>query len=678
MHSVAELEQAAQVHIERTYPLPLALMTTIGCAAASCDAAGLADIPGTPLVIAGAAVTGAGVLALSAERAHHHKVLHAGLVHHLAQQIGPVKVKLTGWTGWPVGTPTAITLRYSHRADPTTPGFAEKISNIVGVQLGAIYNVTSHDIRKRRLQLDMSTSSPEATRSAERTTVIAHRLLSEACNITIDNNADGDIAQLHVQLDPTALLRVATPAQRTRIERNVSTFLPGRWRARWDLQQDNVLFEPRPEFGGKVPRPTDTSHNMSCVPIGVDEDGAEIVWNYSPKGAEPHHIVVGTTGSGKTSEMHGLVAELTKQSHGIFIVDPKQVEFLGYRTWPNVQYVATTVPEMVAVITHFHDIMESRYRQIVEGAISEKDLEPVFLFLDEFRNFHRQVTAWWKHLRADPLWKKLMPTGAPPVLDLIEALAEKGRTSRTHLVVGTQRPDAEWFGGDMRDNFRSRVATGRLSPQGAQMMFNNSHSGTSVPLRTPGRATSLNANDEPVELQVYWCPDPRTAYRDNDTEDITLLEQLKPATVTHERLVIIPPDQDAYEDGRCPGYDDWAHAEWTLASNRPDLDGISLPHTRQRAGTSPYSAPDNTDDHYEEDITDHYEEDGTETPVEDLCPGDLVETEPGVWYVVEAAEPDPCDENGWCLDLRDNDSGEPSMLSLATGEYLIAKKPKNI
>ena len=53
------------------------------------------------------------------------------------------------------------------------------------------------------------------------------------------------------------------------------------------------------------------------------------------------------------------------------------------------------------------------------------------------------------------------------------SLARKARTARIHLVLSTQRPDAEFLGGEMRDNFGQRMSMGRLSPQGAMMMWEN-------------------------------------------------------------------------------------------------------------------------------------------------------------------------------------------------------------
>ena len=82
-----------------------------------------------------------------------------------------------------------------------------------------------------------------------------------------------------------------------------------------------------------------------------------------------------------------------------------------------------------------------------------------------------------------------------------------------------QRPDADWLGGEMRDNFRAHVSLGRLSPQGAVMMWDAGHIGVSLPKRIPGRATAMGGEDRPVEVQTYWTPDPRKV-RADQLEDL--------------------------------------------------------------------------------------------------------------------------------------------------------------
>ena len=67
----------------------------------------------------------------------------------------------------------------------------------------------------------------------------------------------------------------------------MSSSMPGRWRAIWDLEGDEVRFEVRPSLPSSVwlPQrtPEDTedllrNYRQVKIPCAVDEDGREILW----------------------------------------------------------------------------------------------------------------------------------------------------------------------------------------------------------------------------------------------------------------------------------------------------------------------------------------------------------------------------------------------------------------
>ncbi len=90
----------------------------------------------------------------------------------------------------------------------------------------------------------------------------------------------------------------------------------------------------------------------------------------------------------------------------------------------------------------------------------------------------------------------------------------------------------------VRDNFGSRMSLGRLSPQGAMMMFEAPYIGVSVPRGVPGRGTAVDDDDVPVEVQGFWTPDPRRAEKKGVVEDLAILDRLRPATSRHPKLQV--------------------------------------------------------------------------------------------------------------------------------------------
>lgn len=349
---------------------------------------------------------------------------------------------------------------------------------------------------------------PERAR-AERTVT---ELIGPTAKVTGVEMSGDQLSRITVEHE--AGTKLAASGYRARIERTVSTVLPGRWRARWDLESDRVVFEVRPSFAStiwlppvKVDQTKDilATYDEVAIPYGVDEEGQELVWRPAH---DPNLMVVGAPGTGKTSLEHGVLVEVSRYGWPSWIADGKGIEFLSFRDWPNVQVVATTVAEQVAVIERAWELMEHRYQLIVTGRASETDFEPLMVFLDEFADFRANCLDWYATVKV-----KGDPT-RPPVLAKAASIARKGRSSRVHLLFATQRPNAAFFdGGDMRDNFRARISMGRLSPQGAMMMWQDPSTSTTVPRACRGRATTINDENRAVEIQTYFVPDPRKIRR---------------------------------------------------------------------------------------------------------------------------------------------------------------------
>lgn len=495
-------------------------------------------------------------------------------------------VKVSRWRGRWVGTPERVGLIYSRGSvNVEHPRWQQELLSIARRLLGEEYELGTHDRRRGKITLirhHATASESVATIPAvQRATRTARELLGPTAvlePVIADELDENDQLQLTaVLVRHQAGMRVATPAQRARIERVFSTMLPGRWRAHWQLEADTVRFELRPSLPTRVahPSPTDRddpdvlkNYDQVAIDYAVDEDGREVTWQPA---IDPHLMVVGATGTGKTVLLHGVLTEIASWGWQVYVNDAKGVEFLGFREWPNVRAVATTTGEQVATIHAVWKIMEERYAAIVDGRAHETDFEPVVLFLDEFRDFYGNLTDWYSRVRVTG--KGGDPTRAP-VIEKVKSIARKGRTARVHLILGTQRPDSDWLGGEMRDNFRARVSLGRLSPQGSMMMWDSPSAAVSVPRGIRGRGVTLDHEDRIREIQTFWTPDPRKV-RPDQTADLQTLLRLWPATCAHERLVILPPQVHEGAEDDEPRYRQWAEA---FLQSRVDEGPASIEH----------------------------------------------------------------------------------------------------
>ena len=588
-------------------------------------------------------------------------------------------VKLRGWQrGW-VGVPRRVDLRYAPGVDDTDPTWVPALLAVVSRRLLADYEVHRHDRRRCRITLRWvpPLAQPEEKTSAqiraERSVV---ELLGPTAVVTGVEWLDGELAALEVRHE--AGTKLAASGYRHRVERVVSTMLPGRWRAQWDLEADTVRFELRPVLPSRVLHPEPQLDNLDEIPLAVDEDGDTVVWQL--RGTGPHLLVVGKTGLGKTVVMNGVVMEAAWRGWPVWICDPKRVEFLGLRGWPNVQVVATTAADQVVLITQAWAEMERRYALIEAGDAVEDDFEPLIVVLDEYRDFYSLVTEWYAGVKV---------TGMPsrcPVFEKVGSIVRKGRTARIHLILGTQRPDSDVLGGEMRDNFGTRISLGSLSPQGAMMMWENPNVGVALPRNIKGRATAIADDARPLEVQAYWTPDPRRAALRADPEDLRLLEQLRPLQVDHGPLRV-QLDQELLETPDAKG----RSQEWAAVASgqlvpvpdgqlpaappavmpRPaaalEAEGRRLSVVRDDTPPAVGVDLDAQDDLDLQDDVDELDDPfgaDEEIAARDVVAGDLllVQDAPAVWALVEAAEVDLTDDELLCIDWRGDDDDAGSIV----------------
>lgn len=524
----------------RTWPE----VTTVtgGLALMAMGAAPLTGSPGLIVPLGGLGLLATATVGGLGARADRQAALVDDVIEALAPRSGHrCRVRAWGWRGGLVGAPSRITIRYAAGVVDDDPLWVTDVLDTVERRFQLPYAVQDHKARRRRLRLRaVRTPAPaeaDLPELEQRATRIVTEVLGVGCTVVSTWSGDELVA---VEVGHANVKVAASAVMRHRVERTFSTLMPGRWRARWDLEHDSVRLEQRPPLPTSVPRqplPLDKD-TLYRIPLAVDEDGRHAVWDLA-NSTGPHLLITGKTGLGKTVVIRGVVVDVARREWAVRVCDPKMIEYLGLRGWPNVEIVATTLVEQIVTIVSTYELMEHRYRLIEAGLVDERQLQPVVLVLDEVRELYAAISEWWTSVRS---------TGQPsrcPVLDKIAALARKSRSARIHLIIGTQRPDAEWLGGETRDNLATRFSAGPLSPQGAAMMWESQNVGVAVPRGIPGRGTAYLVDGEPGEVQALWTPDPRRARRDEDVEALALLDELMPANTRHPQLQVVL-DEDLF------------------------------------------------------------------------------------------------------------------------------------
>jgi S-DNA-T family DNA segregation ATPase FtsK/SpoIIIE len=222
----------------------------------------------------------------------------------------------------------------------------------------------------------------------------------------------------------------------------------------------------------------------------------------------PHLLVVGATGGGKGGLIRLIARQALEDGWTLKIVDPKASGDYRWAAERGVP-VAHELEDQVEELRRAAGEVRTRCRLLWEHGLDRVGLLPpsvrpcpVLVVVDE---------------AADLLLLRRVPPerGADELRaeagSLVSVIASQGRAAGVHLVVAIQRPDIALLGpagGFLRDNLIGRVALGRLSLEGLDMLFGSGHRERIVALNgTPGRALAahLGAGEvEPYGVQVAW------------------------------------------------------------------------------------------------------------------------------------------------------------------------------
>ncbi|SKF61495.1 cell division protein FtsK [Mycobacteroides abscessus subsp. abscessus] len=552
------------------------------------------------------------------------------------------------WRGWP-GTPVRIRVRFQATSASVTDTFSASLTGAVNKGWGIGFTITKLDKTRNRATLVVKAASDAIDRPGQqmvdRVADVATQVFGKTAKVS-SKISEGEVVSFSITHQHGA--KLANAETRTKVAAIVSDMLPGQWRAFYDMPTDTVTFRPRPDLPTMVPRPTapvDAAHEL-MIPQAIDEDGNLCYWEIG--GVMAHQLKAGKTRTGKTVSMIGDVVEAARRGFRVFVVDPKRIEFLGLRQWPNVQLVATSVEDQIAVIRYWHIEMMERYRRIVEEGARKQDFERVLIVIDEYRQFHDIVAEWWGQIKVSG-----MPSVCP-VFANVGSLLRLAAAARIHVVLGTQRPDAEFLGGEVRDNFSSRAALGALSQQGAQMMFDSPHIGTRIPRGLQGRGTWAG-DGQPREVQYLYTPDPAEA---SSTQDLALLAALRPTTTTWPRQQVRYPSDAEIA----------AHMEGAKKVS-PKWLAIELAHLE------PYTPPAGQEDptHVQRAVPNDEPDDTWSTPemlpVTELSNGDQLE-HGGVWGTIESID---TDDNLLQISWASTQTNEEALIEVSDEECLLAR-----
>jgi len=226
---------------------------------------------------------------------------------------------------------------------------------------------------------------------------------------------------------------------------------PWRPRIMEDLSPDLRLALARMPLQG-------TSDELHYV-LGHDGSGS---YRYERMDKMPHLMVAGTTGSGKSVFINGLLVSLlsrhTPATLKLGLIDPKQVEFACYGSLPHlIGGVATDCSSALPIVQWAVEEMERRLVLLVRQRV--KDMASYNASVVETRRLPRVV------LVVDEFADIILGAVTKEEKEEVKAfevsltrLAQKARAVGIHLILSTQKPTVKVVTSILKGNIPARVA----------------------------------------------------------------------------------------------------------------------------------------------------------------------------------------------------------------------------
>ena len=163
---------------------------------------------------------------------------------------------------------------------------------------------------------------------------------------------------------------------------------------------------------------------------------------------QPHLLIAGATGSGKSVLINGLIYTLmfrhpVDKPNGaqLILIDPKRVELAQYRNLPHtLAHAAGYNPDAwISALSTAVRIMDERYTRMEAAGQRMYTGSDLYIVIDE-----------WASIYKSEIGKQ--------AYKMILRLTSEGRAARVHVVLATQVPKANIIPTEIRENMTARFA----------------------------------------------------------------------------------------------------------------------------------------------------------------------------------------------------------------------------
>lgn len=156
---------------------------------------------------------------------------------------------------------------------------------------------------------------------------------------------------------------------------------------------------------------------------------------------QPHILIGGTTGAGKSVALNGFIFNLLGNAPSqteLVLIDPKGVELVDYKELPHTLGHFVEMEEIERAIFCVGAEMDRRFKEMAEKGIKKSLAPDLYVIIDEYVDI------------------KLL--GSSKTIRELARISAKGRASKVHIVLCTQRPTRDVIDGTIKANFTTVLA----------------------------------------------------------------------------------------------------------------------------------------------------------------------------------------------------------------------------
>ncbi len=231
---------------------------------------------------------------------------------------------------------------------------------------------------------------------------------------------------------------------------------------------------------------------------------AQYVPGYIDMLKAPHLLIAGTTGSGKSVVLNGIIysalAKLTPAEAGFCFIDPKGVELSMYKNLPHCIGYAIEAQDALDLLRMVENAMRDRFKALSAKGGKKSDDPHIYVVIDELADL-------------------MISDYAKPIKKTMQAILQLGRAVNIHIIAATQAPNRQIIPANLVLNFTNRIALRCLSSIESRQIINQAGAETlpqygSFLYLSPSGVSRINSvpliPDSALSARVaYW----RTALR---------------------------------------------------------------------------------------------------------------------------------------------------------------------